>query len=63
MDNVKQEKHTTISANATTKGSNEILIMNKIQHGKQQFYLDVTTCTNITTQGSNKTLVMKQTLS
>jgi hypothetical protein len=30
MDNVKQEKHTTISANATTKGSNEILIMNKI---------------------------------
>lgn len=62
MDNVKQEKDTTISANATTKVSNEIFIMNKIQHGKQKLYLDVTTCTNVTTQGSNKTLVMKQTL-
>jgi hypothetical protein len=30
MDNVKQEKDTTISANATTKVSNEIFIMNKI---------------------------------
>jgi hypothetical protein len=30
MDNVKQEKDTTRSANATTKDSNEILIMNKI---------------------------------
>ncbi len=56
MDNVKQEKDTTRSANATTKDSNEILIMNKIQHGKQQFYIDVTTCTNVTTQGSIKHL-------
>jgi hypothetical protein len=30
MDNVKQEKETTINANATKKGSNEIFIMNKI---------------------------------